>query len=179
MCRGRCAPPKFPTSPTCAFRPREASHSFDRMGLTISRLGSPSPAALQTPSPATADIIFLDIDGVLNSRSTRENGDHLPDDALLSNLKHAIMHAHRSCLIVLSSTWRLDEALRRPLAEHLLRAGLSIYGFTPDLEKEHTGDRVDEIRAWLQVHCGAMKEEELMAIPWVAIDDLCACASVH
>ena len=111
-----------------------------------------------------ASIVFLDIDGVLNSRVSRENGDHLPDPAMLSNLKLAMQQVP-NCLIVLSSTWRLDSTLARPLRDVLSSEGLSITDFTPDLEKLHIGDRVDEIILWLREH----KSEGL---PWVAVDDM-------
>ena len=35
-------------------------------------------------------LIFLDVDGVLNSRGSRESGDHKPQPQLLSHLRHVI-----------------------------------------------------------------------------------------
>ena len=113
------------------------------------------------------DIIFLDIDGVLNTRSSRDDGDHLPVQECLDNLAHIIKHAHRPS-IVLSSTWRLDSTLLSALKKVFDERGLEILDCTPDLEKGHTGDRVDEILLWLSKYSTAGKR----APAWVAIDDL-------
>ena len=131
------------------------------MGGRCSRASSSSAAT--AGSLADADIIFLDIDGVLNNRSSREDGDHLPTADLLDNLRFCVSV---STIIVLSSTWRLDSTLRLPLIETLKSVGLSVHSSTPDLEKLHTGDRVDEIICWLREH------DHSASAPWVAIDDL-------
>jgi hypothetical protein len=110
----------------------------------------------------SGDIIFLDIDGVMNTRSSRENGDHLPTSECLENLSFIMAHAYKPS-IVLSSTWRLDPALLEALKPHLP----PIFDCTPDLERSSTGDRVDEILKWLQEHTAPT-----MSPAWVAIDDL-------
>ena len=122
----------------------------------LSRHSRPSAAG-----SFSGDIIFLDVDGVLNTRSSRENGDHLPTSDCLDNLSYIMAHANKPS-IVLSSTWRLDPALLDALKERLP----PILDCTPDLERSSTGDRVDEILKWLREHAGSMSPE------WVAIDDL-------
>uniref|UniRef100_A0A7S4B6R3 Uncharacterized protein n=1 Tax=Chrysotila carterae TaxID=13221 RepID=A0A7S4B6R3_CHRCT len=51
-------------------------------------------------------VVFLDVDGVLNSRATRENGDHDPHPALVAELARLVNECHAH--VVLSSTWRLE-----------------------------------------------------------------------
>ena len=113
------------------------------------------------------DILFLDVDGVLNSRRTRETGDHLPADEPVENLRR-IVDATQRCTIVLSSTWRLDAQQREALAAVLAMSGLSFSSVTPDLEAAHTGDRVDEILQWLREHPGPTG----VTRAWIALDDL-------
>ena len=120
------------------------------------------PSAAMIPTDAT--LIFLDVDGVLNSRASRDTGDHLPADEPLAHLVH-LMSSLQCGTIVLSSTWRLDAQLREALHRVLAIEGLSFVSVTPDLEITHTGDRVDEIMAWLSAHRSADH-------PWIAIDDL-------
>ena len=44
------------------------------------------------PARASAPVVllFLDVDGVLNSQATREDGDHLPAPMLLDNLARIV-----------------------------------------------------------------------------------------
>ena len=112
------------------------------------------------------DLIFLDVDGVLNSRVSRDTGDHLPADEPLANLCHVINSSCKAT-IVLSSTWRLDRQLSEALQKVLATVGLCFVSSTADLT--YTGDRVDEILLWLREHpargSGAARA-------WVALDDL-------
>ncbi len=87
-------------------------------------------------------ILFLDIDGVLNTG----NGGLHPDK--LGLLRRIIIHTE--CKVVLSSTWRQHSYDR--IKEELL-----IYDVTPDLTKvgEATGlvvdgDREEEIHQWIK-----------------------------
>ena len=73
----------------------------------------------------SGDIIFLDIDGVMNTRSSRENGDHLPTSECLKNLSFIMAHAYKPS-IVLSSTWRLDPALLEALKPQLHRSSIAL-----------------------------------------------------
>jgi len=107
-------------------------------------------------------ILFLDIDGVLNSqRYLRAMGsswdnDSLPesqiDPAAVELLDQVL--ARTSARIVVSSTWRLSHtphALDAMLVKRGLRAG-HVIDRTADL---HGRPRGDEIKLWLDTHeCG-------------------------
>ena len=103
-------------------------------------------------------VIFLDIDGVLNTEAYRENPD-------VDYFEHPISDIHMCLLeylvkstgakIVLSSTWReywdkgklqfdrFGAYINKLFAEY----GLEIYDKTPELR-----DRSDEIDAWKKLH---------------------------
>ena len=112
-------------------------------------------------------VIFLDVDGVLNSRTSREaaNSD-VPPTEIMEHLKFLIDNTQSK--IILSSTWRLVDHKRTQLENLFLQYGLSVNGSTPDLEKSAKGDRVDEILLWLEMR--AAKSEHVHA--WIAIDDM-------
>jgi hypothetical protein len=88
-------------------------------------------------------VIFLDIDGVLNSDAT-ENPRRLPyhtDPALVARL-HRLL-ARTGAKVVLTSTWRYDPAGLFS-AKH---QGIPVFDVTPD----HPGQsRHEEIAAWLR-----------------------------
>lgn len=104
------------------------------------------------------NILFLDIDGVLNSVSydrirTPDQGNI--DETRLPLIKQIILET--SARIILSSSWRkhwerapsLCDDIGRELNHLFARYGLSIYDKTPCLPSE---DRAEEIRAWLADH---------------------------
>eukprot|EP00040_Diaphanoeca_grandis_P043919 m.269495 g.269495 ORF g.269495 m.269495 type:complete len:241 (+) comp84593_c0_seq1:386-1108(+) len=116
-------------------------------------------------------IVFLDVDGVLNSGITRairvspqerffnnfkvmcgvsrrqtSRLSHTPHPDLVANLKHIITQTNAK--IVLSSTWRLIPETLEELRDVLKRHGLEAIGSTQDLEGAMKGDRVDEIMLW-------------------------------
>jgi len=109
-------------------------------------------------------VVFLDVDGVLNSRATRENGDHDPHPALVAELARLVNECHAH--VVLSSTWRLETKNFERVSGALQESGISILDVTPDLESTCTGDRVDEIRTWLRTNAW----RDVRA--WIAIDDM-------
>lgn len=102
-------------------------------------------------------IIFLDVDGVLNTTAwyealseAREKDpkhtpldEHLPDEQLhlLDNIVQ-----ETGAEIVVSSSWRAIPSLYGWLKSELKRAGLSITDATPVTQ----GNRGDEINAWLK-----------------------------
>ena len=99
-------------------------------------------------------IIFLDVDGVLNSRNTTRMtswGSTFVEDALVQNLKHIIDETGAG--VVLSSNWRYDrndpslnmEFLE--LRDELARYGIYFYDFTPELH-----DRGKDIDQWVKEH---------------------------
>lgn len=93
-------------------------------------------------------ILFLDIDGVLNSAKTFEDKHrHEAIDTAMVERINSVVNA-TGCQIVISSTWRvlwdLNE-LRHILEAHGLRD--VVVGATPDM-----GRRDVEILAWLEEH---------------------------
>lgn len=129
------------------------------------------------------NVIFLDIDGVLNSKFWDEShqmeisdGKHIDTEKviLLSKLVN-----RTNASIVFHSGWRFwfDENIKptRKESEHLVnllaKEGMSISGVTPDFTteeirktKKFSKVKADEILAWLQEH----PETE----NWIVLDDL-------
>ena len=95
-------------------------------------------------------VIFLDVDGVLNSVRDYYSID-LVTDSHFELLKELIDIT--GAKIVLSSSWRMGLSIRGKLVQRLAEYGLEIYDTTPVL---HFADRKrgDEIRAWLDKHEG-------------------------
>lgn len=128
-------------------------------------------------------VIFLDVDGVLNSFSTLNKDDSLESDLIIHLAK--IVKA-TNAKIILSSSWRLSAAALRELMDTLMWYNLSISGCTQDgvdvRDFEHTQfenavptkkygssnnityDRGAEIAMWLLQHDFAVEK-------FVIIDD--------
>jgi hypothetical protein len=96
------------------------------------------------------NIIFSDIDGVLNTRRTPNprKFPYVADPRLIARL-HAVLERTRA-QIVLTSTWRYDPAGLFS-ARHW---GIPFIDITPDLPKE---PRRNEILAWLRDHPGVTR----------------------
>ena len=128
--------------------------------------------------PARERIIFLDIDGVLNSNKylsdvvalchkegrVQQPIDHL-DPAAIELLNGVV--AATGAVIVLSTTWRLLFGIME-CKEMLYKKGLvaKIRGMTPDLPRKHFSApraRGDEIQAWLRSY-----DED---VDFVVVDD--------
>ena len=94
-------------------------------------------------------VIFLDVDGVLNSVRDRFSTE-LVSEYHFDFLKELVDAT--GAKIVLSSSWRIGfNAMRQPeknLLAKLESRGLGIIDFTPIM----TGTRGDEIREWLTNH---------------------------
>lgn len=120
------------------------------------------------------NIIFLDIDGVMNTENCQYR-----HKLLTGSTKNeywspiACRHLTQLCeqfdaRIIFSSTWRTDkdeEELRKILAKNDINPDLLI-GITPDLEQEALAEkfcRGDEIKCWL---------DENSCRNYVIIDDL-------
>jgi hypothetical protein len=90
-------------------------------------------------------VIFLDIDGVLNCKKTRNPRDfpYIVETKLLRRLTSLLEKC--SAKVVLSSTWRYDP-IGVIAAKHW---GIPFIDVTPDLPKR---PRRDEIVAWLKRH---------------------------
>lgn len=91
-------------------------------------------------------VIFLDVDGVLNTRPGSL------DAAKLQLLTQIVQET--GAQIVLSSTWRKHQHLKNRLQSALSARALKLYSSTPVLEYEEYGlmrarPRGEEIRAWL------------------------------
>lgn len=130
-----------------------------------------------------AQVIFLDIDGVLNSnfwndqpQSEISDGTYIDEEKikLLASLVKT-----RNTQIILHSGWRFwfDSKFKplckesEKLMELLNKNGLQIDGFTPDLTTEEIRKtkmfsliKADEILSWLDVHKNITE--------WVVLDDL-------
>lgn len=114
-------------------------------------------------------IIFLDIDGVLNSHQYdihRKPTDGNVDDSRLVLLKHLIDQT--SAKVVLTSTWRCHwdpegvhtDEVGKELEAVLNQFGIMLYDKTQTLNNK----RAEEIQAWLDVHTYIRK--------FVIIDDI-------
>lgn len=129
------------------------------------------------------NVIFLDIDGVLNSNFRNENHQReISDGTFIDEEKVqllALLVKKTNAKLILHSGWRIwfdDEMkpLRKEaanLVELLSHEGLRIEGMTPDLTTEEIRRtkkfslvKADEILAWLQ------SQENISG--WVVLDDL-------
>ena len=94
-------------------------------------------------------VIFLDVDGVLNSRKTErttKNGYTFVGIRQLKNLKQII--AATGAKVVLSSDWRYDRddpghnSDFLELRDELRKYGIEFYGFTPEFLGAHRGAEI-------------------------------------
>ncbi|GAB90173.1 HAD domain-containing protein [Gordonia rhizosphera] len=91
-------------------------------------------------------VLFLDIDGVVNSRrSSVRSGRIVGIDPQLADRVGRII-AETGCKVVLSSTWRLWE---ENVAEVRAAVTPELYGMTPSIP---FGRRGDEVQRWLADH---------------------------
>lgn len=125
-------------------------------------------------------LIFLDVDGVLNSALTKEQyrGMMGLDDRFLKNLAKLIKISNKTddTKIVLTSSWRIGinrEGANIPrhyqyLTQRLQEYGLTIFDETPNIrysKDNYKGCRGREIMTWLYQH----REENITGM--VIIDD--------
>jgi hypothetical protein len=106
------------------------------------------------------DIIFLDIDGVLNCKSTPNprNFPYIVDPQLLANLKELLRRTGAN--VVLSSTWRTDP-VGLFAAKHY---GIPFIDVCPDMPE---ASRCEEMLRWLSAHQDVHR--------YVVIDDESDC----
>lgn len=92
-------------------------------------------------------VLFLDVDGVMNSRSTlqrsQRSGSILGIDPYMAFLVGKIQ-MDTDCEIVLSSSWR-----HSPDGLKEVKSRFSLYGITPS---SLSGIRGEEIQEWLEEH---------------------------
>jgi hypothetical protein len=94
------------------------------------------------------NVIFLDVDGVLNTVGLLYHyGFEYIDEDMVELLSKLVVKT--GAKIVLSSTWRLDKKSRRLVDEALARQGMSVLDRTPKIEGAF---RSEEISDWLGRH---------------------------
>lgn len=94
-------------------------------------------------------VIFLDIDGVLNTwEFIYRNGCAEIDDILVDIVVNIVKATKAE--IVLSSSWRLDENDKRIVFETFKKKNIDIADCTPWLSKNRCVERNEEIRAWIE-----------------------------
>ena len=98
-------------------------------------------------------VIFLDVDGVLNSVEDRFSWG-IETDKHLEYLKDIIDKT--GAAIVVSSSWRILPNMMDRLRSRLKDFGMDAYSKTPEIHT-HGRHRGDEIRKWLQENPGVKK----------------------
>ena len=127
------------------------------------------------------DVIFLDIDGVLNHGFPETQNTEIRDDGMIEKDKIALLSQlvkSSDAKLVLHSGWRFwfDDTMKplneyaRKLAAALAGQGLALYDKTPDLTTPEIRDtkkfskvKAQEILLWVKRHGPAR---------WVVLDDL-------
>lgn len=121
-------------------------------------------------------VIFLDVDGVLNSRpqinlfkEKRENDKDINyklHDGYLKNLSR-LYHKYDDTVLVLSSSWKEKHGEEKEMVKkRLTDYDINIYDETPNYctrTGEFCTDRPSEIHEWLNAHMGVTA--------WVSLDD--------
>ena len=123
-------------------------------------------------------VIFLDIDGVLNSQMLIEKNENEKIDINAVKLLKSLVD-QSGALVVMSSGWKLwfdenmvtDDVEAQFLYDILYQYGIEIYGKTPDFSTDEIRTKrtfaevkAKEIMAWLEKHCDVDK--------YVILDDL-------
>ena len=95
-------------------------------------------------------VVFLDIDGVLNTpKLIKKFGFDFIDDILVALVAKIVRETNAE--IVLSSTWRIEDKNKKLVDQALARHGLEIFDSTPVMKVEGGWvERHEEIRAWLE-----------------------------
>lgn len=124
--------------------------------------------------PSPPFLVFLDVDGVLNSaasRHARAQEPHFdaPCEKMVEILCQQIVLPTKA-KVVLSSTWRLKEEKFSEIKAALAKHGVSIEGVTSNREMLSVDNqRVDEIGEYLEQY---EQETGTTIQHWIAIDDL-------
>lgn len=93
-------------------------------------------------------VLFLDIDGVLNTpKMLGRFGMDFIDNILVALVARIVKETE--CKIVLSSTWRIDKQDLMLATRELAEQGLTIYDCTPVLNTRMYPSRHEEIQSWL------------------------------
>lgn len=126
-----------------------------------------SPVDGMATQSLPTSIVFLDVDGVLNSHASREASEtDLPDAECLGCLKRLIKATGSA--IVLSSTWRFSADDIRAIETALHISGIGpLFGATPYWDAVGSAEaRGAEILRWL------VDSAPSSVVAWVALDDL-------
>ena len=113
----------------------------------------------------TLPVIFLDVDGVLNSEMScaninlKQGETYGVDDIYLNRLKKIIENTNAQ--IVLSSSWRLENNKLNEIIKELDKIEVELLDTTINLNGN--GNRVDEILSWIN--------NNNINETWIAIDD--------
>eukprot|EP01084_Bolivina_argentea_P126869 224521_1 len=114
-------------------------------------------------------IVFLDVDGVLNSMETNMCG---IDKVHMNHLKFIVSNTTHECKLILSTSWRTDEKLKQTLLDTLeSELGIDnindfVIGQTPYLVKQ----RAIEIDQYFITN-KKMLSKKYMIESWIALDD--------
>jgi hypothetical protein len=99
-------------------------------------------------------IIFLDIDGVLNTtKLIKKFGFDFIDDILVAIVARVVRETNAK--IVLSSTWRIQEKDKNIVVQSLAQHNLELHDSTPVIKRSGAWEsggwvrRSEEIQAWL------------------------------
>ena len=175
--------PSMDAAPRSSSNGSNIGSSSSGSGSGISSGGSSGSSSSASGSSGGSSpggpILFLDVDGVLNT-FPRAAADEVstPEGAALSASRVRALAAlvtKLDCRLVLSSTWRLTPPLRSSLERRLAAAGVDrsrLLGATPERScRRYTDDamaatRAEEIRGWLASH------QDTDGVAWLAIDDL-------
>lgn len=129
------------------------------------------PPKKAKPHGSMAKVIFLDVDGVLNTNSDAGTGRSDVLRPLLLQRLGAIVHA-TSSKIVLSSSWRFHPQLCTILTSALVQVSKipsdAVIGMTGEA-RSGTVARAEEIGEWLDT---TMRQGRTPIASWVVIDDL-------
>lgn len=109
-------------------------------------------------------ILFLDVDGVLNSLNT--GGRYALKRSCLKRLQNIVKDT--GCEIVLSSTWRKDAYALKRLKRVLSYRDIKIRDITPDLANGRNLFRGDEIKEWMNLN---LTIQEWRDIKYAIVDD--------
>lgn len=109
-------------------------------------------------------ILFLDVDGVLNSLFT--GGRYALKRSCLKRLQNIVEET--GCKIVLSSTWRRNEYALKRLKRVLRYRNLEIFSTTPYLTDIPHLCRGDEIHEWMILNLTIKEHED---IKYAIVDD--------
>lgn len=108
-------------------------------------------------------VIFLDVDGVLNSKDWLENNRVRKENSVNPDKVKLLTEIvkNTNAAVVLSSTWRYipEHPMFMYLNDILKQNGIEIHSFTPKLD----GDRPKEIKSWI--------ENQSEEIRFISLDD--------